>query len=239
MRNYLPRMLISLLCTQAKWIAFQNVDMNSSINFLYQNLKIGIYKYFDILKSVNIILLYIVDFAKNIQDKNHEGCWKCLKTPSTTEWIPCSVSMSIYVFLLLFFRSPRNAKNVEREWTRKRDRWDTLSVFTIEPLRLPGDYCVSSREFFSRASRVSLDFFSLMRLSSFYTAFWFPSFWLVFISSGRSRSTRSTAQMRRVQLRNSHLLGYTAILPRKNENNATLIQVIDQGLASPRGNSHG
>jgi len=74
----------------------------------------------------------------------------------SAEQIRRAARTSTYVFLL-HLRSLENAKNVERE--RERDRWDTLSVFTIGPRRLPGDHCMSSRVLLF-PSTVSLDFFS-------------------------------------------------------------------------------
>lgn len=76
------------------------------------------------------------------------------------ERIPRAARTSTYVFLL-HLCSPENAKNVERE--RERDRWDTLSVFTIGPRRLPGNQCMSPRVLLF-PSTVSLDFFSFTRL---------------------------------------------------------------------------
>jgi len=82
----------------------------------------------------------------------------------SAEQIRRAARTSTYVFLL-HLRSLENAKNVERE--RERDRWDTLSVFTIEPRRLPGDHCVSSRVLLF-PSTVSLNFFSFAHRFTFW-----------------------------------------------------------------------
>lgn len=142
------------------------------------------------------------------------------------DWVNLVLGKHVDLCILVASFVLRGMRKMWRENELEREIDGTLSLFSQSNrfVYLETTACPPESSF-SRASRVSLDFFSLMWLSSFYTAFWFPSFWLVFIPSGRSRSTRSTAQMRRVQLRNSHLLGYT-VLTWKNENNATLIQVI-------------
>jgi len=116
-------------------------------------------------------------------------------TPSTIEWISRAANTSTYVFLLhlRFSRECEKCEKGAREREKERDRWDTLSVFTIEPRRLPGDHCASPSSF----PEHRLLGFLLSRPLSFYNEQLLSrlsSFRFVVIPSGRSRSARLTAR---------------------------------------------
>lgn len=144
-----------------------------------------------------------MDFTEDARSKSREGCWKCLKTPSTTEWISCSVSMSICVFLLHLSFSEECEKCWEED-EREREIDRTLSLCfhnrtassTWRPLR------IYQRASFPRASSPRISFF-LSDSRRFTPHFDFPPFDLRSFLPVEVEADKINAQSRRVQLRSS------------------------------------
>lgn len=141
-----------------------------------------------------------------LKAKNREGCWKCLKTPSTTEWISCSVSMSICVFLLhLSFSEECEKCWEENEREREIDR--TLSLFSQSNrfVYLETTACLPESSF-PRASSPWISFLLSDSLVVLHRILISIHSTCVHSFRSRSRSTRLMAQTQRVQLRSSILI---------------------------------
>lgn len=153
--------------------------------------------------------------------------------PSTIEWISRAANTLTYVFLLhlRFSRECEKCEKGARE--RKRSMRHRLCFHNRTASATWGLLRVPESSF---PEHRLLGFLLLSRPLSFYNEQLLSrlsSFWLVVIPSGRSRSARLTA-------RDFYLLEY--IIYAKKESDASLMKwlmrLIDQGRASPRGNSH-
>lgn len=158
---------------------------------------------------------YVANFTEDIGKQKSRRLLEMSENPDSstisTERISRAARTSSYVFLL-YLRSPENAKNVERERERKRER----------DISMRHSLCFHNRTASSTWGLLHVpesSSFPKYRLLGFllpYAAFSlfygerFGSvlFGLPSFLPRRSRSTRLTAQIRRVQPHDSHLIGH-------------------------------